>query len=49
MRLIVEEYNNMVKENRKKPLINMSNLKYILEFIFNYYRLTLIPPTDLKI
>ena len=48
MRLIVQEYNYMVKEIYKKPLINMSNLDYILEFIFNYYRLTLIPPPDLK-
>ena len=58
MRLIVQEYNYMVKEIRKKPLINMSNLDYIFEFIFefilNYYRFfnydifTLIPPPDLK-
>ena len=48
MRLIVEDYNNMVKTISKKPLINMSNLDYIFEFIFNYYRLTLIPPPDLE-
>ena len=37
MRLIVQEYNYMVKEIPKKPLINMSNLNYVFEFMFKNY------------